>query len=231
MVHGRVRRWPRGVEGVRLEGLAARAHRRRRLPAISLRRRRPSDVLLVHLLFAVFAQRRLVADVIGAYRPAVADSALVVSEPFSLDGRTSNVMVEISTDLSNRWAYFTLTLVNEDTGVAKTFGREVGYYFGRDSDGSWSEGANWDRAYLPSVVSGSYVLLVEAEAPSPVSWRVRLTRDVPRPLWVWLALGAMLVPPALFLWRRAVFESRRWSESDHTSSSDDDDDDDGEQKH
>lgn len=181
--------------------------------------------VLVHLLFSVFAQRRLVADVIGEYRPSVAESALVVSEPFSLGGRTSNVMVEISTDLSNRWAYFTLTLVNEDTGLAKTFGREVGYYFGRDSDGSWSEGANWDRAYLPSVVSGSYVVLVEPEGPSPVVWRVRLTRDVPRPLWLWLALGAMLVPPIFFLWRRAAFETRRWSESDHTSSKDDDDDD------
>jgi hypothetical protein len=180
--------------------------------------------VLVHLLFSLFSQQRLVADVIGEYRPGVADSALVVSEPFSLGGRTSNVMVEVSTNLANRWAYFTLTLVNEDTGVAKTFGREVGYYFGRDSDGSWSEGANWDRAYLPSVVSGSYVLLVEPEGPSPVVWRVRLTRDVPRPLWLWLALGALLVPPVLFLWRRAAFEARRWSESDHTSAKDDDDD-------
>jgi hypothetical protein len=180
--------------------------------------------VLVHLLFAIFSQQRLVADVNGDYRPGTSEAALVVSEPFPIGGRTSNVMVEISTNVANSWAYFNLTLVNEDTGLAKSFGREVGYYAGRDSDGAWSEGANWDRAYLPAVVSGSYVLLVEPEGPYAVSWRVRLTRDVPRPLWLWLALGALVIPPALFLWRKLAFESRRWSESDHSAGSGSDDD-------
>lgn len=175
--------------------------------------------VLIQLMFAVASQQRLVADVNGQYRPGNADAALVISEPFVLTGRTSNVMVEISTNVANSWAYFTLTLVNEDTGVAKTFGREVGYYSGRDSDGFWSEGSNWDRTYLPSVVSGSYVLLVEPEGPYAVSWRVRLTRDVPRPLWLWLAVAALLVPPLFFLWRRAAFEGRRWMESDLSSGS------------
>lgn len=182
--------------------------------------------VLVHLLFAIFAQQRLVADVNGDYRPGSSDAALVVSDPFPIGGRTSNVMVEVSTNVANSWAYFNLTLVNEDTWLAKSFGREVGFYSGRDSDGFWSEGSNWDRAYLPSVVSGSYVLLVEPEGPHPVSWRVRLTRDVPRPLWLWLAVVALLVPPVFFLWRRLAFESRRWSESDRGSTSKDKDDDD-----
>jgi len=179
--------------------------------------------VLVHLVFAIVSQQRLVADINAEYKPGTADGAMVISEPFSLSGRTSNVMVEISTNAANSWVYFTLTLVNEDTGVAKAFGREVGLYSGRDSDGAWSEGANWDRAYLPSVVSGSYVLTVEPEGPYAINWRVRLTRDVPRPLWLWLALGALLVPPAVFLWRRAAFENQRWSESDHASSGSDDD--------
>ncbi len=179
--------------------------------------------VLVHLVFAIVSQQRLVADINAEYRPGAADGAMVISEPFSLSGRTSNVMVEISTNAANSWVYFTVTLVNEETGVAKTFGREVGLYSGRDSDGAWSEGANWDRAYLPSVVSGSYVLMVEPEGPYAIHWRVRLTRDVPRPLWLWLALGALLVPPAIFLWRRAAFENQRWSESDHASSGSDDD--------
>jgi hypothetical protein len=179
--------------------------------------------VLVHLVFAIASQQRLVADINAEYRPGTADGAMVVSEPFSLSGRTSNVMIEISTTAANSWVYFTVTLVNEDTGVAKTFGREVGLYSGRDSDGAWSEGANWDRAYLPSVPSGSYVLMVEPEGPHAIHWRARLTRDVPRPLWLWLALGALLVPPAIFLWRRAAFENRRWSESDHAASGGDDD--------
>jgi len=179
--------------------------------------------VLVQLLFAVFSQHRLVADVNGDYRPGTSDSPQVVSEPFPITGRPSNVMVETSTNVANSWAYFNITLVNEDTGVAKSFGREVGYYSGRDSDGAWSEGSNWDRTYLPTVVSGTYVLVVEPEGPHAVSWRVRLTRDVPRPLWLWLAIAALIVPPVIFVWRRVAFENRRWSESDHSSSSDDDD--------
>jgi hypothetical protein len=181
--------------------------------------------VLVHLVFAIVSQRRLVADLTGEYRPNAPEAGPTVSEPFALDGRTSNVMVETSTTVANTWVYFNLALVNEDTGVTRHVGREVGFYFGRDSDGAWSEGANWDRTYLPAVPSGRYVLVVEPEGPSPAAWRVRLTRDVPRALWLWLAMGALGVPPLLFVWRLAAFEHRRWQESDYAASGGDEDDD------
>jgi len=174
--------------------------------------------LLIHLLFAILAQQRLVLDAAWEYHPPAPTTASVESEPFTLTGRSSNLMVEISSTLSQSWAYFTLTLVNEETGAARTFGREVQYYFGRDSDGSWTEGAPWDRAWLPSVPAGRYVLVVEPESPRPVTYRVRLTRDVPRPLWLWLALGVLGVPPLFFWWRQWRFEQRRWEESDHPRS-------------
>ena len=64
--------------------------------------------------------------------------------------------------------YFNLTLVDEQTGAARTFGREVSYYFGRDSDGAWSEGAPWDRAWLPAVQPQPPPASI-APAPSPAS--------------------------------------------------------------
>lgn len=180
--------------------------------------------VLIHLIFSMVAQQRVVLDEAWEYHPGVPATASVETAPFTLTGRTSNLMVEISTTLSQNWAYFTLALVDEDTGAARTFGREVQYYFGRDSDGAWTEGAPWDRAYLPSVPSGRYVLLVEPEGPRPVNYRVRLIRDVPRPLWFWLAVGLLLLPPLFFWWRQWRFEQRRWEESDHpmTGKSDDD---------
>jgi hypothetical protein len=184
--------------------------------------------VLIHLVFSVVAQRRLVLDQVWEYHPGVPATTSVETEPFTLGGRISNLMVEISTTLTQSWAYFTVTLVNEDTGTARTFGREVQYYFGRDSDGAWTEGAPWDRAYLPSVPACRYSLLVEPEGPTPVNYRVRLTRDVPRSLWVWLAIVLLLLPPLAFWWRQWRFEQRRWEESDHpmtsssSSSSDDD---------
>jgi hypothetical protein len=171
--------------------------------------------LLIHLLFLMLAQQKVVLDAAWAYDPRVAATTSVQSEPFSISGRTSNVVVEISSTLEQSWAYFTLTLVNEDTGAARTFGREVAYFFGRDGDGAWSEGAPWDRAWLPAVPAGRYLLLVEPESPRAVNYRVRLVRDVPRALWMWLALGALLAPPLIFWWRQWRFEFRRWQESDH----------------
>jgi hypothetical protein len=172
-------------------------------------------VALIHLLFAVLAQRRLVLDAAWEHDPRAAPTASVQSEPFTVGGRTSNLVVEISSTLAQSWAYFTLTLVNEETGTARTFGREIAYYFGRDGDGRWTEGAPWDRAWLPAVPAGRYTLVVEPESPGAVTYRVRLIRDVPRPLWSWLAAGVLVVPPVLFWWRQWSFEYRRWQESDH----------------
>jgi hypothetical protein len=179
--------------------------------------------VLVHLLFLIFSQQRLVLDAVWEYHPRRPAAASRESEPFALAGRTTNLVVEVSSTVAQSWAYFTLTLVNEDTGAARTVGREVAYYFGRDSDGSWTEGAPWDRAWLPSVAAGRYRLVVEPESPGPMNYRVRLTRDVPRPLWLWVTLGLLGVPPLIFWWRQWRFEYRRWEDSDHPMSGGSDD--------
>jgi hypothetical protein len=175
--------------------------------------------VLVHLVFSVLSQQRLVLDQSWVFNPRAPATASVMTEPFSLEGRTSNVVAEVSTTLLQGWGYFTLTLVDEETADSRTFGREISYYFGRDSDGAWAEGAPWDRVWLPSVPAGRYVLIVEPEGPQPFQYRVRLTRDVPRPIFVWLAIGALLLPPVVFWWRQFRFEARRWEESDHPMTS------------
>lgn len=174
--------------------------------------------ILVHLAFAVFSQRRVVYAGHHAYRRG-APSA-VVTEPFELTGRRSNVVVQVTTDLRNSWAHFNLALVNVETGAALDFGREVAYYTGHDSDGSWSEGGPSDSVYLPSVTSGRYYLLVEPETEmSAMTYSVTVRRDVPRHSYFFVAVGLLLVPPLVFAYRRFRFEHQRWSESDHPMTS------------
>lgn len=84
----------------------------------------------------------------------------IVTPPFKLEGRTSNVSVEISTDLDNRWAFFEMALINEGTSEALNFAKGVSYYHGYD-DGAWSEGSQKDYVLVPSVPSGTYLLRVE----------------------------------------------------------------------
>ena len=72
---------------------------------------------------------------------------------FELKGRITNVEVETKTDLSNNWVYINYALINESTGQAFDFGREVSYYNGRDSDGNWSEGGR-NRAVTSTAAGG-----------------------------------------------------------------------------
>jgi hypothetical protein len=152
-----------------------------------------------------------------------------VTDDFELKGHTSNVEVDTSTDLNNRWIYLNYALINEETGQAFDFGREVSYYHGYDSDGSWSEGGQNDSVAVPSVPPGRYYLRVEPEGDPQYGvtyYSVTVKRDVPQYRFYGLALLALLAPAILLTWRTLSFEHLRWEESDHPpiklGSSDDD---------
>jgi hypothetical protein len=153
----------------------------------------------------------------------------LVTDYFELGGGTSNVEVEIRTDLANDWAYFNMALINEQTGQGYDFGREVSYFSGTDSDGSWSEGNRKDDVIIPRVPAGRYYLRIEPEmdaqtltAAGPgrqVSYEVIVRRDVASVWLLWLALPFLVIPPIFRSIRAANFEGRRWQESDYAPSS------------
>jgi len=141
-----------------------------------------------------------------------------VTEDFEVKGHTSNVQLTTTTDLNNRWIYLNYALINVDTGKAFDFGREVSYYHGYDSDGSWSEGSANDTVAVPMVPPGRYYLRVEPEGDPGYGmtyYTIRVKRDVPQYSFYAIALGALLLPAILLTWRSLSFEHLRWSESDH----------------
>ncbi|AHG93083.1 protein of unknown function DUF4178 (plasmid) [Gemmatirosa kalamazoonensis] len=142
----------------------------------------------------------------------------LVTPRFTIPGATGNVVVETDADVSQEWMYLQYTLVDETTGQAWPFGREVAYYSGSDADGTWSEGRRRDRVTLGPVPGGQYVLRVEPigqpRPGHPITYTLRVTRDVPR-VWPFaVVLLALLVPPVVGTYRAASFETRRWAESD-----------------
>jgi uncharacterized protein DUF4178 len=144
--------------------------------------------------------------------------ASFVTDEFDLPGHTSNVEVKTTTDVNNRWIYLDYALINEDTGRAWDFGREVSYYHGYDSDGSWTEGGQNDSVAVPSVPAGRYYLRVEPEGDPGYGvtyYTVTVKRDVPQYSFYGLALLALLIPAVLLTWRTLSFEHLRWAESDH----------------
>ncbi len=159
--------------------------------------------------------------------PPRVDTAFV-TPVFELKGRPSNVELAIRTDLQNNWAYFQFALINEATGQAHDFGREVSYYFGREGGSSWREGRPGDSALIPTVPAGRYYLRVEPEMDSQrrggMTYELQVRRDVPAYSFFGIALGLLLLPPVLVSLQAAAFERRRWQESDYASSSSDDSD-------
>lgn len=181
-------------------------------------------LILLMLFFAVTARRETVFRDSRQYVPSAADSSYV-TPIFEIQGRPSNVELRTSTDLTNQWAFFGYSLINADTGEAWDVGREIGYYFGRDSDGDWSEGGRDDAVIIPTVPAGRYFLRVEPEMDvnaRPVNYQLTVRRDIPVYSYYFVA-GLLLILPVIVLgWRTFMFEHARWQESDYAGGSSDD---------
>ena len=187
-------------------------------------------IIVLGLLRLVTASRDEVFATKSFFRPgALADSLAFVTPTFQVKGRTANLAVTTEAQVDTGWAYFDYALVNETTGQTYEFGREVSYYYGRDSDGTWSEGSRRDRAVLPSVPPGPYFLRVQPEAQVPtdfLEYSIVVRHDVPILFPYVLGLILLAVPPLFVGLRAWGMERARWQESDYAPSDDDDDDDD-----
>jgi len=155
------------------------------------------------------------------FDPAASEAAFVTST-FNLDGPDANVKIETMAAIDNKWIYLNYALVNEESGTAYDFGREVSYYHGYDDGESWSEGSSRDSVTLPKIPSGKYFLRIEPEGDSKlgrINYSVTVIHDVPNSLWFLIAAPLILVPAIFSTWRSISFEHRRWQESDHATSS------------
>jgi hypothetical protein len=194
----------------------------------------PKQVWLIFLilLVALFVMAQITSGIAAkqvvlqgnySFTPGNTGEPSFVTPPFELKGRPCDVELSIRTDLSNNWAYLHFTLINSDTSEASDFGREVSYYSGSDSDGSWSEGGPTDDVLIPTVAAGHYYLRVEPEmdaTAAPIHYSIELRRDVPAMSYFWIAALLLLIPPIFTTFRALKFESRRWAESDYAPSSD-----------
>ena len=141
-----------------------------------------------------------------------------VTDNFDLSGGTSTVEVKTFAGVDNHWIYLNYALISQDTGQAWDFGREVSYYHGYDSDGSWTEGKQNDSVVIPQVPAGHYYLRVEPEADpalNGVVYSIDVVRDVPVLGIFGFAFVALLLPALVISWRAYTFERSRWTESDH----------------
>jgi hypothetical protein len=183
-------------------------------------------VLLVVLLVLVYSSARNEQVFAQSYEfnPNVKGEASFVTDVFELKGHTSDVELTTTTNLDNNWIYLNYALINQDTGHAYDFGREVSYYHGYDEDGSWSEGSTKDTVTVASIPPGNYYLRIEPESDPnrrAIPYTITLRRDVPQASFFGLGVLALLLPAGLLTWRSLNFEHLRWAESDYGGAPDD----------
>ena len=94
-------------------------------------------IFVIFTLNQLFSQQEQVFHEAYTFSPSSAEPSFVTPE-FELKGRTSSVEVQTDADVSNEWIYLGYALIDDETGKAYDFGREVSYYSGVDSDGHWT---------------------------------------------------------------------------------------------
>jgi hypothetical protein len=178
-------------------------------------------LFVVMIAFAMVSKREVVLEETHQFSPLDKGEPSYVTTPFEFKGHDAPVKLAITTDLSNNSAYFGFALINQDTGQAYDFNKEISYYFGSDSDGSWSEGKSSETVTIPAVPAGHYYLRVEPEMESTgsagksMSYHLTLTHDAPSFIWFVIAGALLLIPPIWHTFQAKSFEMRRWMDSDY----------------
>lgn len=178
--------------------------------------------LLVQLGF-VLASGGLLHRQTLVFRPG--DNEAINTAQFVLAKPARSLEVRHHTDLSNGWVTLNMALINKDSGASRETSQELSYYEGYDDGESWSEGRRNGRLTFAEVPAGTYHLVIDAEAApnlrSAVGDRLEVWRD-PAGWTNWFLLqGILVIFPALSLWRKSSFETRRWADSDVAPSGDD----------
>jgi hypothetical protein len=150
---------------------------------------------------------------------------IAFSQPFDIKANR-NIRISASAPVSNSFAELDVDLVNEQSQEVESVSIPIEYYFGSDSDGSWTEGSKDQDATLSSLPAGKYTLRVEGtwqdwQKAMPITLKVE--QNVNRGVNFLCAFIVLLIVPVLGLFRKITFESRRWKDSMFSTSGDSDD--------
>lgn len=144
-----------------------------------------------------------------------APEAITFSEPFELPHRTP-LTVEVSCpSLSNSWCGIQVDLVNEKTDEVISVYAEPSWYFGSDSDGSWTEGSKSESKDTDEVDPGRYVMRTTAAWDKPIDgYSVAISgSNGPGACCFLFFLFALFIYPVIASAGAGQFEARKWEDS------------------
>ncbi|QPH54611.1 DUF4178 domain-containing protein [Pontivivens ytuae] len=179
-----------------------------------------------NLTLAGAAAAVVLSFALGAAGTRIAQSGEVsvrnpLTLPFEVTAPQGLTEISIWSDVSNSWAWYEVELYDAEDEPVAAFDDGMGYYFGRDSDGRWTEGSRWARAHL-LLPPGNYTLEM-AQSEAAVDWQggqlaqrmaVEVTQGKPATRWLWYLAFAFLAVGGGMLVQRTIHNTRRWSGSD-----------------
>jgi len=146
----------------------------------------------------------------------------VITRPFQIGPKTTNLEVSLGAPIENQWLATDLTLVNIVTQESFDGSAEISYYKGIEDGEAWSEGSQITRTYFSQIPPGTYTITIEPDGSPPegstTKTTVYYTIAVVQDTQIWgnfiMVLFLISILPLTYLIFYAIFESKRWANSD-----------------
>lgn len=138
---------------------------------------------LISLILACVLSFQPGTTLARADKVSLADLPLEI--PFTITDTTKLARIYVDMDVNNSWGFIEMALVDPTDTPVFEVGREVDYYHGRDSEGSWSEGASQTTVKFKPDLAGEYTL--ELEVTESGTWQ--RTGSAAQNLWVEISEG------------------------------------------
>ncbi len=208
-------------ETARALGIEARAPASGRHP-LTPYRPLPAEGFLRRALAFSAAMAFLLAFLLGVIggarvldRQDVAIGNGPVSFPFEITNTRQITRLRYDTDVSNDWVVLGTRIIGPDGAPLVQGARLVQYYFGRDSDGSWTEGSRATALRFRPEVPGTHQITVErVEGTGGRRMAVEITEGKATSLWMFVAGFVFLFAWVAVTARRALHHQRRFAGGD-----------------
>lgn len=143
-----------------------------------------------------------------------------VSPSFELKGSAAPMRIDVSSEVSNSWAYAGVSIVNETTNEEVFAEKDIEYYSGYEDGYAWSEGSTAEGFYICGVGPGKYHLNVNISKNDQdiyardLHLRAKWEGDSN---WNFIVVIFMFVAAfGLIYGGNYLFEKSRWSDSSYS---------------
>lgn len=138
-----------------------------------------------------------------------------VSLPFEITNAAQMATLRFDTDVGNDWVVIGTQITGPDGMTLVEGARLIQYYFGRDSDGSWTEGnRSATLRFHPEAAGTHQITLARAEGTGGTLMDVRINQGAPASFWLFVTGGLFVLAWIALKARRAVFETTRFAGTD-----------------